>query len=260
MSALDERLAFALSAAREAGSLILNHYQNSDLAVELKGDRSPVTAADRGAEQLLRDRIAERYPDDGVLGEEFEDRESASGFRWILDPVDGTQSFVHGVPLFGTLIGLESDERMVLGVCRFPALDEVVYAATDSGAWWQVANKQPKRARVTATSKLSDALFCTTTITGWQSEHQRSVFTRLCARTRLTRGWSDCYGHMLVATGRADLMVDPVMNPWDAAALLPIVQQAGGHFLGWNGEASIHTGDGISVNDALKDSVLEVLD
>ena len=259
MTEIEARIEFAIRVSAEAGDLILRYYQAADLAVELKGDKSPVTVADKNAEQLIRDRLAVEFPDDGVLGEEHDDKESRNGFRWILDPIDGTKSFVHGVPLFGTLIGVEKEDEMVIGVCRFPALNELVYAATGYGTWWRRGDAEPKQVQVTSVDKLSDALFCITTITGWSRIGRQDVFEKLVASTRLTRGWGDCYGHILVATGRADVMVDPEMNPWDIAALIPIVQEAGGHFFGWDGETSVNSGNGVSVNAGLKDQVLELL-
>ena len=256
---LQERLDFALAAAREASAFILGYYQAEDLTVDAKRDASPVTAADRGAEELLRRRIAERYPQDGVLGEEFEEQPSRNGYRWILDPVDGTKSFVHGVPLFGTLIGLEQNSDVVLGVCRLPALDEVVYATRDGGAWWQIAGQEPRRARVSKIDRLADGLFCTTTIAGWQQEGRQATFEKLVGSARLSRGWGDCYGHILVATGRAEAMVDTGMNPWDAAPLLVIMEEAGGHFLDWKGQRTIYGGNGFSVNAALKPTLLDIL-
>ena len=259
MSDTKARLDFALDVAREASELILTHYQDAGLDVELKGDQSPVTIADRGAEQLIRARLAEEFPGDGVLGEEFPETPSSTGYRWILDPIDGTKSFVHGVPLFGTLIGIQEKERTVAGVCRFPALDEVIYAHADGGAWWKIRNRAATPARVTSVNALADALFCVTTITGWEKIGRQDVFDRLINSTRLTRGWGDCYGHMLVATGRADVMVDPEMSIWDAAALLPIVQEAGGHFLDWSGQPNIDSGNGLSVNAPLRDAVLQTI-
>jgi histidinol-phosphatase len=256
---LVSRLEFALGTARRASELILGYYQSESLAVESKRDSSPVTAADRGAEELIRKDIAREFPGDGVLGEELGETPSSNGFRWILDPVDGTKSFIHGVPLFGTLIGLEFNERIVLGVCRFPALDEVMYAAVGSGAWWQVGNAAPRPARVSPVDRLSEALFCVTTISGWERIGRYDAFERIRTEAKLTRGWGDCYGHALVATGRADVMIDPLMNPWDAAALVPIVQEAGGHFCDWTGGTSIYAGNGISVNAALKQTVLNLL-
>jgi histidinol-phosphatase len=256
---LKPRLQFALETARRASELILGYYQSASLVVESKRDTSPVTAADRGAEELIRKDIQQEFAGDGILGEELGESPSKNGFRWILDPVDGTKSFIHGVPLFGTLIGLEWHDRVVLGVCRFPALDEVVYAAKGTGAWWQTGSGSPRRAHVSAVDRLSEALFCVTTISGWERIGRYDAFERVRSAAKLTRGWGDCYGHALVATGRADVMIDPLMNPWDAAALVPIVEEAGGHFCDWTGSTSIHSGNGISVNAALRESVLELL-
>ncbi|REJ76836.1 MAG: histidinol-phosphatase [Planctomycetota bacterium] len=256
---LKQRLEFALAAAREASTLILPYYNNPDLAVELKGDESPVTAADRGAEELLRKLIAEEYPADGILGEEFGEREGTSGYRWILDPIDGTVSFVHGVPLFGTLIGLEQAGEAKLGVCRMPALDETVYAASGCGAWWQTGGADPRPARVSDTDRLDRALFSYTALELFAEYHRRSAFDALMDSVASSRAWGDCYGHILVATGRADLMVDPVMNAWDAAPLLPILREAGGSFVDWTGSETIYGGNGISVNARLRDAVVEVV-
>jgi len=147
----------------------------------------------------------------------------------------------------------------VLGVCRFPALDEVVYAAQGQGTWWQQGTGTPRKVAVSSVSSLSEAVFCTTTITGWEQIGHRETFDRLCRASGLVRGWGDCYGHVLVATGRADVMIDPTMNPWDAAALVPIVREAGGQFVDWTGRTTIHGGNGLSVNAVLKDEVLALL-
>lgn len=253
---LQSRLDFALDAAAQAADFIMGHYQSPDLAVDRKRDATPVTAADRGAEELIRGLIGSRYPDDGVLGEEFGESPGTSGWRWILDPVDGTKSFIHGVPLFGTLIGLEHGDAQVVGLCSFPALNEVVYAASGLGAWWKIGSREPVRARVSDVSDLSESLFCTTTIQGWTRMGQQALFERLCSTCRLSRGWGDCYGHILVATGRADVMVDPELNPWDCAPLVPIMQEAGGHFVDYAGQPDIHAGRGLSVNAALLDPIL----
>ena len=258
-SELNPRLNFALNVAKEASELILKYYQTADLAVERKGDASPVTEADRGAELLIRERLAASFPDDAILGEEFPDKPGTTGFRWILDPIDGTKSFIHGVPLFGTLIGVEYNMRCVIGVCRFPALNEVVYAAKGSGAWWQIGDHEPRRARVATTSTLEESTFCTTNVTRWQKIDRWNELETLLNSVNLARGWGDCFGHMMVATGRAELMVDPAMNPWDAAALLPIVEEAGGHFIDWSGKSTIYGGNGLSVVPGLKDKILGIL-
>ena len=258
-SELQSRLQFAIQAAAAASEWILGFYQSTSLVVDRKRDTSPVTEADRGAERLLSAEIARAFPGDAILGEEYGETPGTSGYRWILDPVDGTKSFIHGVPLFGTLLGLEHAGECVVGVCRFPALDEVIYAATGQGAWWQKGRSAPIPARVSHVSELADALFCITTISGWDRLGQRSRFDRLCAAAGLTRGWGDCYGHILVATGRADVMIDPAMNAWDAAALLPILREAGGTFVDWAGQETIYSGNGLSVNGALRDKILTIL-
>ncbi|MCA8989055.1 MAG: histidinol phosphate phosphatase [Planctomycetaceae bacterium] len=258
------RLEFALRAAEAAQELILKYYQNQDLNVISKHDNTPVTEADRGAELLIRELLAESFPEDGILGEEFPETPGKNNFRWILDPIDGTKSFVHGVPLFGSLLGLEEigadgERHCVVGVCRFPGLDEVVYAAKGGGAWWKKRNEDPIPARCSDVSDLSEACFCTTNVARWESLGLSKPYGVLCRGVRLTRGWGDCFGHMLVATGRAEVMVDPVLSEWDAAALLPILEEAGGHFVDRQGRATIYGKSGISVNAGLKDLILQTL-
>ena len=259
MSDLKTRLDFALRAAESVQPFILEHFQNPDLEVERKGDASPVTIADKGAEERIRDLITAEFPGDGVLGEEFPEVKGSNEYRWILDPIDGTKPFIRGVPLFGTLIGMERNGEAVLGVSRFPGLDEVVYAAEGLGAWWKRKREEPRRARVSSVDSLEEALFCTANPRRWDDRGRRATFDELAGRCRLTRTWADCYGHCLVATGRAELMVDPTMSEWDAAALLPILKEAGGHFMTWEGEATIYGGEGVSVNATLRDEVAGLL-
>ena len=256
---LKDRLDLANRVALEAQTLILKLYQNEDLSIDLKQDASPVTEADKGAEMLIRNQLAEHFPDDGILGEEFGTKESQNGFRWILDPIDGTKPFVHGVPLFGTLIGVEFEGRVVIGVARFPALNEVVYAAEGQGTWWQIGNAAPRRVTVSKTQDLSRAVFCFTEPQRFKKIGRPEVLEHLMSTCCMSRGWGDCYGHILVATGRADVMIDPELSAWDAAALVPIVREAGGSWLDWNGEESIYSGHGFSVNEGLKDEILNLL-
>lgn len=255
---LQSRLDLALSAAREAGDIILEYYQSTGLNVDRKKDSSPVTIADRRAEEFIRGQIGKHFPADAILGEEFGDTPGTSGFRWILDPLDGTKSFIHGVPLFGTLIGVEHGKTCVVGVCHFPVLNETAWGAKGLGAWWQTGSSSPREAKVSSVADISQALFSFTTVQGFARIGRPEAFEELVKQAGLSRGWGDCYGHILVATGRAEIMVDPLMNPWDAAALLPIVQEAGGHFMDWNGEPTIYSGNGISVNAALRDNVLKI--
>jgi histidinol-phosphatase len=256
---LSRRLDFAVAAARQAGNITLEYFRADDLRVDLKQDDTPVTVADRKAEEYLRDAISTTFPEDGILGEEFAEQTGRSGYRWILDPIDGTKSFIHGVPLYGTLIGLEFEGQCVLGVIRIPALDECVYAAQGQGAWYIIGNNQPKPARVSQHKPLAKALFLTSEVLSFDRTGRRPAFDRLQSAARLTRTWGDCYGYMMVATGRADVMVDPVMAIWDAAALMPIIEEAGGTFTDWKGEPTIYSSEGIATNGLLLPEVLDIV-
>jgi histidinol-phosphatase len=250
---LKQLLDFAVDIAREVGAITLRHYQGSFVA-ERKADNSFVTIADREAEAHLRTRIAETFPNDSILGEEEGEQAGSSNRRWILDPIDGTYSFVHGVPLYGVLIGLELDGDVVLGVVNLPALDEIVYAARGLGCFWN-----GKVARVSATSTLDQALLLSTDFGECEQYGFGPVVDSLQRQVQARRTWGDAYGHVLVATGRADIMLDPVMNVWDCAALLPILEQAGGTFTDWNGKRTIHGGNAISTNELLFDSVIKAI-
>lgn len=245
-------LEFAVSAAWQAGRQTLAHYQTG-VAVQRKLDRSLVTEADRNAEELLRQLISARFPDHSIVGEEFgADREGAS-HRWIIDPIDGTSTFVRGVPFYGVLIALEIDGEPVVGVSYFPALDEVVAAARGGGCYWN-----GRKAHVSRVTALADACIAYTDARGVR-ERLGAEWEALQDASALQRGWGDCYGHCLVATGRADVMLDPRMNPWDCAALIPILQEAGGRFTDWKGRAVIDGGDAVSSNGLLHDQILERL-
>jgi len=252
------RLELAREAAREAGEITLEHFRREDLAVERKADDSPVTVADRGAEELLRRRIAEAFPRDAILGEELPERPGTSGFRWILDPIDGTKSFIHGVPLYGTLVGVERDGRPELGVIRIPALDECVWGAIGQGAWYASGDGPPRPARVSSCPRLAEGLLLTSELACFDQAGRRQVFEKLHAAARLARTWGDCYGYLMVATGRAEVMIDAVLNVWDAAALLPVLQEAGGTYTDWQGRPSIHAGQGVATNGLVLEEVLAV--
>ena len=258
-SEIVQRLQLAVEAAGEAGKITLESFRRDDLCVERKGDDSPVTAADRQAEEHLRKRISDAFPHDGILGEEFPEREGQTGFRWILDPIDGTKSFIHGVPLYGTLVGIECRGESVVGVNLIPALHECVYAAKGQGAWYVSGDNPPVRARVSDCPSLAEGLFLTSEVANFYTSGRRHVYDRLQAAARLTRTWGDCYGYLMLATGRAELMVDPIMEVWDAAALLPILQEAGGTFTDWQGRRTIHSGEGVATNGRILDEVLAII-
>jgi histidinol-phosphatase len=258
-SSVTQRLELAIELAREAGRIAMQYFRRGDLEVQRKEDDSPVTVADRRAEEHLRRRIAEALPEDGILGEEFPERPGSSGYRWILDPIDGTKSFIHGVPLFGTLVAVEHDGRSVVGVIAIPALDECAYAALGQGAWYTVRGSAPQPARVSSRRRLSEGLFLTSEVANFSAARRRDAYDRLESVARLSRTWGDCYGYLMVATGRAELMVDPVMNVWDAAAVQPIVEEAGGTFTDWQGRRTIYSGQGVATNGLILDEVLAII-
>ncbi|MBI2824664.1 MAG: histidinol-phosphatase [Planctomycetia bacterium] len=243
-----DRLHLAKAIALEAGAIALRYFCQDNYQVEWKRDASPVTVADREAEHHLRRRIAAAFPADAILGEEHGEQPGTSGLRWILDPIDGTKSFISGVPLFGTLVAVEHDGRGVVGVVHIPALAETVYAAVGGGAWHTRGESPPRPARVSDKRALADGLFCTSDVKGFGEIGRESAYGRLQAASRLCRTWGDCYGYVLVATGRAELMVDPRMNVWDCAALQPVLEEAGGTFTDWQGTPTIHGGEAIATN------------
>jgi histidinol-phosphatase len=246
-------LDFAVDAAWQAGQLTLAHFQTG-VAFERKADMSPVTVADKGAEQLLRRLIESRFPDHAIIGEEFGETSRDSAYRWVIDPIDGTFAFIHGVPLYGVLIGLEVEGETVVGVAYFPGMGEMLSAARGDGCRWN-----GRLAHVSNVSRLDQALLVYTEAAQFAKQGRADAWARLAAATRSQRGWSDCYGYALVATGRAEIMLDPIMNPWDCAALLPIAQEAGGTFTDWDGKASIYSGNAISTNGALFEQVMEIV-
>ncbi|HWV57830.1 MAG TPA: histidinol-phosphatase [Longimicrobiales bacterium] len=250
---LRDLLDFAVEVAWRAGQVTLAHYQTGVVA-ETKSDRTPVTVADRASERTARDLIEARFPDDGILGEEFGETRPYARRRWVLDPIDGTKSFVAGVPFYGVLVGLEIDGEAVVGVTHFPALGETVYAARGEGCWWN-----GRRARVSTVDRIEDAILVTTDAESMIAQGREAQWDRLRHRCRFTRTWGDCYGHALVATGRAEIMLDPILSPWDAAALLPITEEAGGSFTSWTGERTFRGGSGVSTNAALAAATRAIL-
>lgn len=250
---LKNLLDFAVRLAREAGDITRQYFRQS-LAVEWKADGSFVTAADREAERFIRETIEGTFPDDGILGEEEDERPGASQRRWIIDPLDGTYSFVHGVPLFGVLVGLEIEDEPALGVVNLPALDELVFAARGLGCFW---NGEP--ARVSTTQSLTEALLLATDFGTSEQYGFGRAAEALQRKANARRTWGDCYGHILVATGRADIMLDPIMSVWDCAPLLPILEEAGGTFTDWQGRKTISGGNAISTNGLLFKDVLNTI-
>lgn len=254
---LASRWKLAQEVACAAGRHTLRYFQQG-VGFERKSDQSPVTIADREAEQLARKMIQEAFPQDALLGEEFGEVAGTSGYRWIIDPIDGTKSFIGGVPLYSTLLGIEHDGQSVVGVIFVPALDEGVHAARGAGAWYFRGNDPEKPAKVSSRERLADGIFVTSQVDSFGKRGAGDVYQALEREAYVTRTWGDGYGYLLVATGRAEVMVDPMMQIWDAAALQPVMEEAGGTFTNWRGEPTIFSGEGIATNGRVLEEVLAV--
>jgi histidinol-phosphatase len=247
------RYELAVEAARKAGDLARTYYE-STFDVEYKGDSSPVTVADKAAERLIRDAVAKAFPDDGFLGEEYGDQPGGSGFRWIIDPIDGTKSFIRHVPIWATLVGLEYKGEQIGGVAYIPVFGMTYRALRGGGAYM---NERPIRVSTTAT--LADSLVCYSSVNWFTKAGREKAFLELAGRTNRQRGYGDFYGFVLVAEGAADLMLEHGVNPWDVAATKAIVKEAGGRFTDWNDTPTIHTPDVLASNGRVHAETLEIL-
>lgn len=258
--ALDGRLRVAIELALLGGRSTLELFQSANIDVIRKGDDSPVTQADRHAEKLIRGELEKRFADDAILGEEFGEQAGTSEYQWIVDPIDGTKSFISGVPLYSTLVGIVQGKQCLGGVIYIPALNEIVFAAKGTGTWHSTRGAVPSRCHV-STRRLSDGLFVVSQVDSFaaRSGGAGQGYLSLEKEAYVTRSWGDGYGYLLVATGRAELMVDPIANPWDLAAVQPVVEEAGGRFSSWSGEATVFGGDGIGSNGLVHDQALGLL-
>ncbi|MGI9602174.1 MAG: inositol monophosphatase family protein [Acidimicrobiales bacterium] len=243
-------LDFAVTIAREAGALTRQWFDRAELVVEHKGDGSPVTEADRVAEDLLRTRIRDRFPNDAIVGEEHDDLPGTSGRTWVLDPIDGTKSFTHGVPLYATLVAMVDADGPAVGVIDMPALDETVWAGRGLGCHH---NGDPTT--VSARREIEGAWLMTSGLRVWAP----GAIDRLVEAGLHLRTWADAYGYLLVATGRVDAMVDPVANYWDLAAPAVIVSEAGGTFTDLTGAARADTGSGVATAGGIHTELLALL-
>jgi len=247
------RYEVAVDAAAHAGRLAKRYFDDT-FKIEWKADQSPVTAADREAETLLRQILLDAFPKDGFLGEEYGDTLGTSGFRWIIDPIDGTRNFVRRIPIWATLVGLEYKDEQIAGVAVVPSMGLTYRALRGDGAY---RNDRP--IRVSAVDKLSDALLMYSSLSWFMRAGRQEQFIELTLRTQKQRGFGDFYGFLLVAQGSGEIMVEYGVHAWDVAALKPIIEEAGGRFSDWDGTPSIHRPDVIVSNGKLHDEVLSIL-
>lgn len=256
MPDFDTLMEFATQTTEEAGRVTLEHFGHA--SVRLKGDGSEVTAADLAAETRVREILAERFPEDGIVGEEHEDVPSRSGRRWIVDPIDGTRSFAHGVPLYAVLLALESEGRPVLGCCHFPALGRTLVAAGGAGAWVDGA-----RARVSGCDRLAEARVVTSGMEYWRDmadDAGRAGWDRLVRGTRFARTWGDAFGYFQVATGHAEIFADPAVGQlWDYAPMGVIIAEAGGRMSRFDGGPVGVMTPGLASNGVLHEAAARLL-
>jgi histidinol-phosphatase len=243
----------AVEAARKAGDLAREYYETT-FEVELKSDDSPVTIADRKAEQLIRSLISAAFPYDGFLGEEYGNQTGTSGFRWIIDPIDGTKSFVRHIPIWATLLGLEYQNEQIGGIVYIPVFGMTYRALRGAGAYMN-----ERKIHVSNATQLSDSLICYSSINWFMKAGKEKTFLELAKRTSRQRGYGDFYGFVLVAEGAAELMVEHGVNPWDVASIKAIVEEAGGMFTDWDGIPTIYRPDVLASNGNVHAEALAIL-
>jgi histidinol-phosphatase len=251
-------LAVALEIVDAADAVTSRRFRAADLVIEAKPDLTPVSDADRAAEDLVRDRLATQRPDDAFWGEET--GETGSGpRRWVLDPIDGTKNFVRGVPVWATLLALLDGDEPVVGVVSAPALGRRWWAARGHGAWGRDGTAEPRRLSVSGVSRLEDASLSYASLSGWTARGRRDAFLALTERVWRSRAYGDFWSYMLVAEGAVDIAAEPELSVWDMAALAPIVVEAGGRFTGLDGIDGVWRGDAAASNTRLHGALLDAL-
>jgi len=254
------RLNTLIETCVKAGQHTLKYFCDRDLDVEAKSDDSPVTIADREAEELARKLVSKKHENDTLQGEEFSDQVGTSPYRWIVDPIDGTKSFICGVPLYSTLIAIEKDDEALAGAIYIPATGEMVFAANQTGCWHRKTDETPwARCQVSDKSVMKSAVFLTSQADLFRKQNAGLAYQTLEDQSWVSRSWGDGYGYLMVATGRAEIMVDAVCNAWDVAAMIPILREAGGQFTDWKGNTTPRGGNGVGTNGKLHAEVLKTL-
>lgn len=248
----DTLLEAVTEAATIAGRTALAHFKRG-VQVETKADGSPVTIADVSAERAVREWLERRFPNDAVLGEELGDT-AGTGRRWLIDPIDGTKSFVRGVPLWGSMVAVAEGSEVLAGAIFCPAADDLVAAANGLGCYWNGS-----RCQVSSCDRLSEATMLATSQNFRYNPARAVPWATLASQVAVARSWGDCYGYVLVATGRAELMADDRLSPWDLAALIPIIAEAGGVLTDWEGRSSLDATDAVATNALLAGEFRRIL-
>jgi histidinol phosphatase-like enzyme (inositol monophosphatase family) len=249
--ALSDYLEFAKALAIEAGRITLKYFRRN-VVVEYKSDTTPVTIADRETERFMRSAIRQRYPQHGILGEEDGETNPGAEWRWVLDPIDGTQAFIHGVPLYTVLIALETKGESMLGVIHCPPLEETVAAAAGCGCTFN-----GQLSRVSQVNDLAQARVNVTDYADFMRRNPKFALA-LLSQARMCRGWGDAYSYLLVASGRAEIGLDPVVALWDCAPLRPIIAEAGGRYSDFRGRETLQASTALASNGRLHDQLLDL--
>ncbi|WP_296666177.1 histidinol-phosphatase [Demequina sp.] len=251
-------LLLALAIADEVDRLTLANFATGDLTVETKPDDTPVTAVDRAAEQTVRRLLGQHRPHDAIVGEEYGTSGDAAR-RWVIDPIDGTKNFIRDVPVWATLIALLDGDDVVVGVASAPALHRRWFAARGQGAWAGQSEATARRIRVSDVSTLSEASLSYSDLAEWEAHGSLEPFMGLLRDVRRTRAFGDFWSYMLVAEGAVDIAAEPELALYDMAALVPIVEEAGGRFTGVDGTPGPHGGNALVTNGLLHDEALRRL-
>ncbi len=256
---INARLHFAATNTMPCAKLALKWFGKDTFTPDHKADGSPVTIADKAIETEIRKRIEETFPNDAILGEEFEDKPGTNDYQWVIDPIDGTISFVQGIPLFGTMLACLHKGTPVIGAIAMPCLDELVYAATGQGAFHQINSNDPVPAKISDVNQLGNALVNTTAITYFNTPKLRTLYERIDTECKYTRGFPDCYGIVLLATGRVDAVVEPTVAIWDIASVPPIISEAGGLATDTAGQHTVHTNSLLAATPAVHSQLLNLI-
>jgi len=246
-------LPFIEELAHLSGNIIRGYWNRGDYTVETKSDASPVTQADRETEACLRDTIKATYPDHGIMAEEFGNENETAEYVWVLDPIDGTKSFITRVPLFGTLIGLLHQGRPVVGAIHQPITQELCIG---SAAGTQLNGHT---VQLRPCEQLEHAVLLTSSFEYLLDNDKTRGWEQLVRATQFSRTWGDCYGYLLLVTGRADIMVDPILNPWDILPIVPIIEGAGGKITAWDGSPLTQGHSAVAAHPAIHSQVIENL-
>ncbi|MCP4914026.1 MAG: hypothetical protein GY909_13020 [Oligoflexia bacterium] len=256
---LQSRMDFALELVKLVGARVHKKWSTPG-QIQTKSDGSWVTDLDQVIEHEIRSQILKKFSTDGIIGEEFPQLNKMGKFTWTVDPIDGTSSLVAGVPLFGTIIGVIYQDEPVIGVIHIPLLEETVYARKGKGCWWKPSfSPQLIKVGVKETAMLTNATFSYSAPEYFKRDRSQYILKKIRKAVPYERMWGDCYGHLLVATGRLDIMVDPVLKIWDFVPLEVIIIEAGGVFHCFKGKSGLEKESGISTNSHLLKELLTII-